>query len=146
MATASQVPKVGVAVFLLKDTKVLLGRRLSSIGYNTYALPGGHLEYGETFKECAIREVKEETGLDIENVEFLTATNNIFELEAKQSSVVHLVCIFMRGFLTDPNQVPQTMEPDKCVGWDWYEWNDLPSPMFEPLLNMVNDGFNPFSK
>ena len=41
-------PKVGVAVFLLKEgRKVLLGRRLSSIGYNTFALPGGHLEFGQ---------------------------------------------------------------------------------------------------
>lgn len=41
------VPKVGVAVFLLNGNKVLLGRRLSSVGYNTFALPGGHLEFGQ---------------------------------------------------------------------------------------------------
>ena len=29
--------------------------------------PGGHVEYGESFSESMIREVKEETGLDIEN-------------------------------------------------------------------------------
>lgn len=40
------VPKVGVAVFLLKGKKLLLGRRLSAIGNRTFALPGGHLEFG----------------------------------------------------------------------------------------------------
>lgn len=40
------VPKVGVAVFLLKGKKVLLGRRLAAIGHSTFALPGGHLEFG----------------------------------------------------------------------------------------------------
>lgn len=39
-------PFVGVAVFVLKGNKVLMGRRLSAVGHNTFALPGGHLEFG----------------------------------------------------------------------------------------------------
>ncbi|XP_006348763.2 uncharacterized protein [Solanum tuberosum] len=39
------MPKVGVAVFLLKGSKVLLGKRLSAVGHSTFALPGGHLEF-----------------------------------------------------------------------------------------------------
>lgn len=42
------VPKVGVAVFILKGKTVLLGRRRSSFGHNTFALPGGHLEFGQS--------------------------------------------------------------------------------------------------
>ncbi|GFZ16165.1 nudix hydrolase 1 [Actinidia rufa] len=139
----ASTPKVGVAVFLLKEgRKVLLGRRLSSIGYNTFALPGGHLEFGESFEECAAREMKEETGLDIENIEFLTVTNNCFSEGAKPR--VHLVCIFMRAVLANPQQVPQNIEPEKCGGWDWYDWNNLPKPLFGPLETMVQGGFNPF--
>ncbi|KAA8529224.1 hypothetical protein F0562_033977 [Nyssa sinensis] len=137
----SPVPKVGVAVFLLKGKNVLLGRRLSSLGHNTFALPGGHLEFGESFEECAAREVKEETGLDIQKIEFLTVTNNVFSEEAKP---VHIVAIFMRAVLADPHQLPQNIEPDKCDGWDWYEWNNLPKPLFGPLETMVQGGFNPF--
>lgn len=139
---SSPSPKVGVAVFLLKGKKVLLGRRRSSIGHNTFALPGGHLEFGEKFEECAAREVREETGLEIDNIEFLTATNNVFSNEPKPP--VHIVCIFMRAELSDPDQLPQTLEPDKCDGWDWYDWNDLPKPLFEPLEIMVHTGFCPF--
>ncbi|XP_019176282.1 PREDICTED: nudix hydrolase 1-like isoform X2 [Ipomoea nil] len=132
------VPKVGVAVFLLNGNKVLLGRRLSSIGYNTFALPGGHLEFGESFEECAAREVKEETGLDIDKTELLTVVNNVI------TEKVHVVCVLLRAILVDPAQVPQNLEPEKCGGWEWYDWNELPKPLFGPLEDVVQAGFNPF--
>ncbi|XP_071926332.1 nudix hydrolase 1-like [Coffea arabica] len=134
-------PKVGVAVFLLKGNKVLLGRRLSSVGRNTFALPGGHLEFGESFEECAAREVKEETGLEIEKTEYLTVTNNVFSQEGKAT---HIVCVFMRAVPADLNQQPQNLEPEKCDGWDWYDWDDLPKPLFGPLEIMLQHGFSPF--
>ncbi|MCD7472622.1 hypothetical protein HAX54_013903 [Datura stramonium] len=92
----------------------------------------------ESFEECATREVKEETGLEIDETEYLTVTNNII------SEKVHTVCIFIRAVPADPNQKPQTLEPEKCSGWDWYEWNNLPKPLFRPLEDMVQSGFNPF--
>lgn len=135
------VPIVGVAVFLLKGKMVLLGRRLSSVGHNTFALPGGHLEFGESFEECAAREVKEETGLDIERIEFLTVTNNVVLNEPKPE---HFVAIFMRAALADANQLAQNLEPEKCGGWEWYEWENLPKPLFQGLETLVQSGFNPF--
>ncbi|GFQ01743.1 nudix hydrolase 1 [Phtheirospermum japonicum] len=134
-------PKVAVVVFLLKGKKVLLGRRRSSVGRDTFALPGGHLEFGESFEECAAREVKEETGLDIDRIEFLTVTNNVV---SKVDKPLHIVAIFMRAFLANPDQMPQNPEPDKCEGWDWYDWNDLPRPLFGPLETMARSDFNPF--
>ncbi|KAL6538886.1 Nudix (Nucleoside diphosphate linked moiety X)-type motif 1 [Orobanche minor] len=134
-------PKVAVVVFLLKERNVLLGRRRSSVGRDTFALPGGHLEFGESFEECAAREVKEETGLDIDKLQFLTVTNNVV---SKVDNPLHIVAIFMRAFLADPNQMPQNPEPDKCEGWDWYDWDDLPKPLFGPLETMARNGFNPF--
>ncbi|KAI3744279.1 hypothetical protein L1987_57356 [Smallanthus sonchifolius] len=135
----SPAPEIGIAVFILKDNKILFGRRRSlSIAAHTYALPGGHLEFGESFEECAAREVKEETGLDIKNIELLTATNNHL------SDTVHLVIIYMRAHLSDPDQTPQNIEPDKCEGWDWYDLNNVPEQTFGPLRAMLQGGFNPF--
>ncbi|OVA05057.1 NUDIX hydrolase domain [Macleaya cordata] len=136
-------PRVGVGVFVIKGNKVLLGRRRSSIGDSTYALPGGHLEFGESFEDCAMREVKEETGLDIEKIEFVTITNSVFLEEPKP---LHYVTIFMRGELVDSQQLPQNVEPEKCDGWDWYNWDEnMPKPLFKPLENLVQRGFSPFS-
>ncbi|XP_021718226.1 nudix hydrolase 1-like [Chenopodium quinoa] len=134
-------PKVAVVVFLLNGKKVLLGRRRSAVGNSTFALPGGNLEFGENFEECAAREVKEETGLEIGATELLTVTNNLFVEGPKP---LHYVTIFLRSSLTNTDQVPQNVEPEKCDGWDWYDWDNLPQPLFWPLEKMVNSGFNPF--
>ncbi|KAL2904951.1 Geranyl diphosphate phosphohydrolase [Bienertia sinuspersici] len=94
----------------------------------------------ENFEECAAREVKEETGLEIAGTELLTVTNNLFDEGLRP---LHYVTIFMRSRLVNPDQVPQNLEPEKCDGWDWFEWDNLPQPLFWPLEKMVNDGFNP---
>lgn len=68
-------PRVGIGVMVIRDGKVLLGRRQGSHGAGHYAWPGGHLEYMESFEECAKREVREETGIEIDNVRFLRLYN-----------------------------------------------------------------------
>lgn len=100
-----------------------------------------YLFSGESFEECAAREVKEETGLDIENIEFLTVRNNVVLNEPKPA---HFVAIFMRAFLADANQFPENLEPEKCDGWEWYDWENLPKPLFKGLETLVESGFNPF--
>ncbi|KAF2310420.1 hypothetical protein GH714_009793 [Hevea brasiliensis] len=64
--------------------------------------------------------MKEETGLDISKIEFLTVTNSLYLEEPRPS---HYVTIFLRAILADPNQVPQNLEPEKCYGWDWRYFN-----------------------
>ncbi|XP_047255355.1 geranyl diphosphate phosphohydrolase isoform X4 [Capsicum annuum] len=81
-----------------------------------HSATGPHPPQGESFEECAEREVKEETGLEIDKAEYLTVTNNII------SEKVHVVCIFVRAVLADVNQKPETLEPEKCAGWDWVVW------------------------
>lgn len=82
--------------------------------------------------------MKEETGLDIDKAEFLTVVNNVI------TEKVHVVCVLLRAILVDPAQVPQNLEPEKCGGWEWYDWNELPKPLFGPLEDVVQAGFNPF--
>ena len=96
---------------------------------------------GESFEECASRELKEETGLDIKQMELLTVKNHLF---LKEPEPAHYVTIFMRAVLANPEQVPQNLEPHRCDGWEWYGWDNLPKPLFWPLEKMVQAGFNPF--
>lgn len=48
-----------------RDGSIVLVKRLNPPFKNFYAIPGGFVEYGETAEEAAIREAKEETGLDV---------------------------------------------------------------------------------
>jgi len=138
-----QVPgvTVGVGVFIVKGECVLIGRRRSSIGHSTYAIPGGHLEFGETWEECAAREIMKETGLSLHNIQFATVTNSIMKDEIRPS---HYVIVYMRAELSDPDQQPQNLEPEKCDGWEWVQWSNLPKPLFRPFEALVESGFTPF--
>lgn len=76
-------PKIGVGVIIIKDDKVLLGKRINAHGEGSWGFAGGHLEFNEEVEDCAIREVKEETGISIKNLRNTTFTNDIFEKEKK---------------------------------------------------------------
>jgi 8-oxo-dGTP diphosphatase len=53
---------------IVKNGSVLLGKRKGSHGEGEYAFPGGHLEYMESFEQCAHRETLEECGVEIEHI------------------------------------------------------------------------------
>lgn len=118
-------PRVGVAVFVWKDGKFLMGKRRGSHGHDTWSIPGGHLELGESWEECAKREVLEETGLMIANVRFLAATNDIFPEDNKHYASIWVYSDWQSG-------QPKLMEPDKYVDQEWRTFQTLPSPLFEP--------------
>ncbi|KAF4211260.1 hypothetical protein CNMCM8980_006859 [Aspergillus fumigatiaffinis] len=114
-------PRVGVGVVVLNtEGKVVLGKRKGSHGAGTWAFPGGHLEFGESFEACAVREVLEETGLSIHDVRFLTATNDIMEAEGK-----HYITVYVGGMVKEDNAQPQILEPEKCDEWRWISWDDV---------------------
>jgi len=61
----SERPFVGVGVAIVRDGQILLVKRRNEPGKGLWAVPGGKVEYGETLRDAAAREVKEETGLDV---------------------------------------------------------------------------------
>jgi len=133
-----KIVQVAVAVIIIKDGKVLLGKRRGAHGEGTWAFPGGHLEYFEDLESCAKREVLEETGLRIKNLRMVGITNDIFKEEDK-----HYITIY---FVAEPETgEPEVKEPDKCEAWEWFEWDKLPEPLFLPIRNLLKTDFNPFS-
>lgn len=118
-----QITKVGMGVVIIKEGKILLGKRKGSFGAEEYASPGGHLEYMESFENGIRREVQEECGIEIKNIKFIHVAN-----EATYAPR-HYVNV---QFLADwESGEPITFEKEKIGDWGWYSFNDLPSPIFE---------------
>jgi 8-oxo-dGTP diphosphatase len=116
------VPRVGIGVLVVKDGKILLGKRKGSHGEGEYSSPGGNQEYMESFEDCARREVREETGGEIVNIRGLHVLN---VLKYAPKHYVHI------GLIADwAGGEAKVMEPDKVESWGWYDLNDLPFPLF----------------
>ncbi|OAN18306.1 ADP-ribose pyrophosphatase [Photobacterium jeanii] len=130
---ATETPKVGIGIILVNDQgKVLIGKRKNSHS-PYYSIPGGHLEIGESFEQCAIREMEEETGITIHNPQVIAVTNN---LKTYRESGLHYISVALLA--TDYNGEPQLNEPDKCDGWLWADPNNLPQPHFDASEQSIN--------
>ena len=127
---------VGVACFIFKNGKFLLLQRHGSHGEGTWAVPGGHLEFGETFEETAQREVKEETGLEIANIRFGAVTNDRFVKEDK-----HYLTVWMLSEWRSGEEI--ITEPEKCLRQAWFTFDDLPEPLFVSFSNLLSSNFFP---
>lgn len=133
-----KIIKVGVqaVVFDNTKTKILLGKRKNCFGSGSWGLPGGHLEFGESFEEAIIRELNEETGLKVKKVRVLGAFNTPL---LPNSHHVQIGCV-----IEDYEGKPEITEPDKCEDLNFYSLNELPSPIFfgsQPILaNLDNFG------
>ena len=131
-------PKVGVGVIVKRDGKVLIGKRLSKHGETTWGLPGGHLEFMESVEDCARRETKEETAMELGDIEVHLFTNDMFPDTQKHYITLFAVADWKAG-------EPEICEPAKCEVWEWRTWDDLPEPLFVPMQNLLKTGFDPFA-
>ena len=117
-------PKTGVGVMIFKDGKVLVGKRKLSHGAGTYQFPGGHLEYMESFVECAERETREECGIEITNVRF-QAVANFRSCTPKHYTHICLIADWLSG-------EPKVLEPESSEEWQWYLPEEIPIPLATP--------------
>ena len=133
-------PGVGFGVMLLKNNKILLGKRhedpekASSLlkGEGTWTMPGGKLDFQESFEDGAKREVKEETDIDVKKVRVISVSNDRIES-------AHFITI---GFLCEEKYFEgeaKVMEPDEITEWKWFDLNDLPYPLYFPSERVLEN-------
>jgi 8-oxo-dGTP diphosphatase len=128
-------PETAVVVLVIKDGKTLLGRRLSTPGYGKWASPGGKQQMWERPEECAIREVAEETGQKIFNIRPVTFIDTQYPDDGK-----HFVTLFVEA---DTDDEPELLEPSKCESWNWYSWDEMPTPHLDGLRKLLASGYRP---
>ena len=127
---------VGVGAVVIKDGKVLLIKRGKEPLRGRWLVPGGTVELGETLREAVVREVREETGLDVTPLEMLTVVDHIDRPEGR---VLHHYVIV--DYLCEPvaGQLQAASDADAAafVAQEDLAAYDLPPAAFE----VVQDGF-----
>jgi 8-oxo-dGTP diphosphatase len=129
---------VGVGVMLLKKGKMLLGRRHGDPGKapgnlsgpGTWSMPGGKLEFGESFEEAAGRETLEESGIRLKSMRVIGVNND-------RDGDAHFVTI---GLLSEEfDGEAAVMEPDKMTEWGWFALDSLPEPLYSPSAKVLDN-------
>lgn len=126
MADLNERAVVGVGIVVQnQEGKILLGKRINSHGAGQYSLPGGKPDGGEHPGMAAARELYEETGL----VAYGLTPLDVWTYDRFEEDGFHFVTLYFACYI-DSEQEARLVEPDKCEGWQWYEANALPSPLF----------------
>jgi len=125
-------PGVGVGVLIKSEGKILLQRRTGAHGEGTWSLPGGHLEFGETPEQTAIREAKEEVNADIKNIRVVGLTNDVMRADDKHYITIFVEAEYVGGEI-------KIAEPHRTTEIRWCDPTNLPTPLFIPLENFIQN-------
>ena len=106
---------IGAFGFIVKDNKVLLLRRK---GKETFELPGGTIEFGERIKDCLVRELKEETDIEVEIENLIVEEENVAGI--RHWIVLGYACKYIGG-------EAKRMESDTHDEVRWFDLSNLPS-------------------
>ena len=77
MAPQMDRPKIGVGAVVWRDDRLLLIQRGKAPQAGQWSIPGGSQELGETLFEAALRETREEAGVEAEAIGIVTAVDSI---------------------------------------------------------------------
>ncbi len=135
---SEEKPRIGagVGVMIVRAGKVLLGLRkvkpkhmdAGLHGEETWCLPGGKMEYGETFENAAKRELMEETGIELKESRILCVNNDMNEY-------AHFITI---GILAKKySGEAEVNEPDEITEWRWFDLNKIPKNLFFPTQKII---------
>ena len=116
---------IRVTGILIEDNKILLVKQKISDKRN-WSLPGGKLEQGETIEQGIIREMKEETGLDVEIIRLLY----LCDVSVSDNTLLHITFLLKR---VAGNIVLPTNE---------FESNPICDVEFAPISDLAEYGFN----
>ena len=135
----NNVFKLRVSGIFIQDNKLLVVQHRNN---NFCCLPGGHIEIGEDSKSAVIREMKEETLLNLTVSKLLCIAENIYTIRGKK---VHELCYYyiMKSETKVETKNWSYIEMDKGhetpLNFYWYDLSDQNSIQFKPyfILNKL---------
>lgn len=130
-AHAVPVPRVGVGALLVDDDqRVLLTLRILPPEAGCWSIVGGKLDYLESLEHCAIREAREEVGLDIAIQSLLCVTEHRLAGENQHWISPAFVAQILAGR-------PFNCEPDKTQEVRWFPIGNLPPNLTITARNAI---------
>jgi len=128
-----------LALLMVGDTVLLVRRHNTSFGDGLYSLVGGKVEQGETAKDAIVREVCEETTLDIPKDKFTL----VHVLNRNGTETEFIALCFKADISSLPK--PRNNEPDKHDDMRFFRCNALPAnmlPAHKQIIQCVREGVN----
>jgi len=133
-------PVVGVGGVLIRDGKVLLIRRGKPPLYGRWVVPGGTVELGESLEQALVREMREETGLEVVPLEVLTVFDRIErdgDRVVYHYVIVDYLCRWLGG---------EARAASDALEAAWAALDDLPRyDLPQKALEVVQDAFRKVS-
>ena len=120
---------LAVNVAVIYQSKILLTQRED---FETWILPSGGVEDGESIAQAALRETKEETGLDVE----LTSLVGVYSRLGNMSPV-HAIL-----FTAKPIGGEIKCQPGETIAVEWFDFNKLPSPLSAGHERRIDDAIS----
>lgn len=113
----------GVAVFIIKENKILLTKRIKGGFTGFWEVPAGHIKNNESIEDTAIREVKEETSLVVNSIKVFGI--NVNEEYKFQANLV--TTLITSG-------TAKNIDTYNHSALKWFSIDKLPSPLGESTL------------
>lgn len=129
-------PRVGVGGVVIHEGKVLLIRRGKEPLRGRWVVPGGTVELGETLEEALVREMREETGLTVAPVAFLTLFDRI-QREEGRVLYHYVIADFLCRYVAGEARADSDAEAVAWAGREELGAYDLPAK----ALEVVQDAF-----
>ena len=127
---------VGCGAFIINENgQLLLQKRNKEPEKGYWSIPGGKLEWMETFEDAVKREVKEECDVEIRVGKLLGICDHIVKNDNQHWVSPSFLCTITKG-------IPKIMEPTKHTDMKWFDLDRLP----ENLTITTQDAINAYRK
>lgn len=124
------MPVVSVDIIISKNEKILLGKlsnKWSDKGKYEWGLPGREIEFNDTFKKTVLKNLKQETGMELESFKIICINNNF-------GFGNHYVSI---GILVGAKGNPQIIKKEDWKEWKWFNKTNMPKNLFPSAKNTI---------
>lgn len=115
-------PRLGCGAAIVRDSRILLIRRLRDPEAGCWGLPGGKVDWLEPVEQAVRREISEELGITLHDIKLLCVVDQI-----DSAGITHWVSPVYLA--TEFAGEPQLTEPDKHSGIGWFDLSELPQPL-----------------